>query len=190
MGNVFRLAVIVVNIVSFIIVKEIDANLFISYLILFNSLAFTVFYYFDFHSPFNRRSKKAIIIENEINDTELKVKATIFKELKYSMSDYLNWVTLIFPMIFLLFVEEHSFDGLDILFSAVIFFHLIINIMILSILIRNYYYELYVLYMVLVGVIFQTYNGIFDITKKNTFWFSVSLIIVTFLTIVDRKSVV
>jgi hypothetical protein len=183
MGNIVRLVIIVVNIISFLVVKEEDAILFVSYLILFNSLTFPVFYFFDFRSPFIKISQKYLTIENEIKDTDIKIRT--FKEMKYSLGNVFNWITLLFPLAFLFFVEEHNFTGLYAIFSLVIFLNLLFNIMILSILIRNYYLKYYVLYIILIGIIFLTYNAVFELTKMNLLWFSVFLILLTYVLMVS-----
>ena len=182
MGNVVRLTIVTFNVLAFIFLKEEDLDLFISYLIIINILAFAVFYFFDFSSPFNKTRRRSLKIENDIKDDDLKTRT--FKELKYSLSNVLNGLTILFPLVLLVFVKEHSYSGLDVVFSSIIFLHLLLNIMILSILIRNYFRNFYVLFIIIIGILFQIYNSLFELTKMNLFWFSVCLIIGTYFIIV------
>ncbi len=184
MGNIVRLVVLIFNIVLFSTVKiEEQSDVLITYLLIFNTLSFVGVYFFDFNPLSKKKGNNLLKLEDDIKNSPFKTK--VYSEIKYSLfENKLNWLVLLFPLVFLLFVESHDFKILDVIFSFIIFLHLVLNICILSILIRNYYKKLYILYIIMIGIIFQTYNSLFLLTKVNLFWYSVSLILVSYVFIV------
>lgn len=184
MGNIVRLVVLIFNIVLFSTVKiEEQSDVLITYLLIFNTLSFVGVYFFDFNPLSKKKGNNLLKLEDDIKNLPFKTK--VYSEIKYSLfENKLNWLVLLFPLVFLLFVESHDFKILDVIFSFIIFLHLVLNICILSILIRNYYKKLYILYIIMIGIILQTYNSLFLLTKVNLFWYSVSLILVSYVFIV------
>lgn len=184
MGNLVRLVLIICNSLIFysVNIEEKTDNL-IACLLLFNALCFVCIYFFDFISLSKKKLNKFILLERTIKEFPFRDK--MYAEIKFSLiKNKLNWFVLSFPSVLVFLVENHDYEIVDVIFAAVIFLNLVMNIGILSILIRNYYKRFYILYLILIGLIFQMENLLFSFNKTNLFWFSVSLIIVTYFSII------
>lgn len=186
MGNIVRLIIILVNISIFFFVKtEQQSDILISYLILFNILSYVLLYFFDFNPLLTRKSSKIIKFEREEKEKqESGLKNKIFSELRFNtIINYSNLLVILFPLLLLLFVKEYHLQTIDVIFICIICSNLFLNIIVLSSMIRNFYATAYILYIIIIGIIFQLYNMFFLLTKNDFCLLGVLLILFSYLTI-------
>jgi len=177
MGNIFRLSVILVNILLYKLTDIENVDIFVSNIITLNLLAFGLFIIFD---DFKKRN---IIIDKTENKKDLK--KIIFTGLKKQFKNIFNWIVFLFPLTFYFISNlNHSFSEKELIFYVVMLIFSIVNIVVLSTLIKREYYKKYSIYIIVLGILFQIYTSFFSSTFKENAVFLIGLILLTYLSII------
>lgn len=177
MGNIFRLSVILLNIILYRFTEIKNIDIFIVNIVVFNILCFCLFIFFD---DFKNRN---VIIDKAKKNNNLK--GTIFFGLKKQFKNIFNWIVFLLPVTFYSISNlNHAFSEKEIIFYLVMLMFLMINIIVLSTLIKTEYYKKYLIYIIVVGILFQIYISFFSGSFKNNTTFLIGLILLTYLSII------
>lgn len=147
------------------------ADLQIFYIILFNTLMFTVFNLFDL------KSKRSAI------SNESEYKEMIFVNLLTSLKNPFNLFMIFSPLILIYFGDSFCFDALDFILLFVIIINLFINIIILNATIINLHIKYSSIHIVIVGIIFHAINSIFEQNYFNLYIIGLSYLLLSYVSI-------
>lgn len=176
MGNIFRLSVIFLNLILYKLTGIENIDIFVSNIITLNLLTFCLFIFFD---DFKSRN---VIIDKVGKNKGLK--EIIFIGLKKQFKNIFNWVVFLFPLTFYSISNlNHTFSQKEIVFYLVILIFLLVNIIVLSTLIKIEYHKKYFIYIIVTGVLFQIYTSFFSSSFKGNTIFLIGLILLTYLSI-------
>lgn len=173
MGNIFRILIIILNVFLYKISTFENTDIFISNMIVFNLLSFVLFIYFD----------KQVVISNQSDPN--KFKKIIFKGLRKNLSNFFNWIVFLFPFALYAITDlEYYFSEKQIIFFVVMILFLKLNIITLSSIIKELFKETYFVFIIITGLIFQLYNITLSNSYTNISIFLVSMVLLTFISIV------
>ena len=172
MGNIFRIVILILNVVLYKISTFENIDILISNMIIFNLLSFVLFIYFDKH----------ILISNQSDP--YKFKKIIFKGLRENLNNFFNWIVFLFPFALYTVTDlEYYFSEIQTISFTVMILFLKLNIITLSSIIKELFKKTYSVYIVFIGLIFQLYNIKLSNSFTNITIFLVSMIILTFISI-------
>ena len=158
-GNIFRIIIIIINFLIYYYSSIDNENLFILNITTFNIFCFSLFIYFD---DFR---------QNNYGDIELK-EITNFKKfvsneaLKQSKKTF-NWIVILNPLvIYFIDSSNRQIYSINFLLYFVLFLFLLVNVGILSIILKIYFKNLFFIYLISLGLIFQLHNMFFTSSIK------------------------
>ena len=177
MGNILRLSIILLNVILYKIIDIKNIDIFIFNIILFNILSFCIFIFFDDFKNFRGIIDK--VKENK------EIKRIIFIELKKQFRNIYNWIVFLFPFIFYFISNlNHTVSEIEILFFLVMSIFLLINIIVLSSIIKTEHPKKYFIYIIVVGILYQIYTALFKSSFIYCNIFLFSFILLTYLSII------
>ncbi len=176
-GNIFRIIIIIINFLIYYYSSIDNENLFILNITTFNIFCFSLFIYFD---DFR---------QNNYGDIELKeitnFKKNVSNEALKQSKKILNWIVILNPLvIYFIDSSNRQIYSINFLLYFVLFLFLLVNVGILSIILKIYFKNLFFIYLISLGLIFQLHNMFFTSSIKMILISLIGLTILSYLFVI------
>jgi hypothetical protein len=151
-----KFILILINILIYLFVKYSKTDIFIINLIQLNILAYVFFDFINFRITNFKNENKSL-------------KSEIFKIINFKTSSFIDYLIIIFPLVFLFFNNTIEVYGVNYIFVFVLLIFLFIAVTSLNVLIFKYFNSKYYIYIISIGIIFQFFN-IYNDFSLNKFY--------------------